>query len=284
MDRKIVRKMIALRDNPAEIGSAPRQVYLGNVAIVGTGNASGFGETLAHAVLNSHPDNHVVLTARGKRLEAVRERIGGRIFDPERTLAYEFDVENPLNTPFLVDSLVVCPAYMNPKYLTKDVNFDDIPHEEIRKSRNITVQGFENAAMCFSYLQQASIWGISFAALNFPGYNIGPIKKQLEQLIINGSKIVVEETSGRGVRQNVLSLGVFDSVAGLGIESFATAGQIYDVLGIKKPSIGEMAYQSVGAIADKRLDRQIVYADGGLGEALKTEEGQEKYRAFISSL
>lgn len=265
--------------------SSPREDHqnlrIGKVGIIGATNFSGFGANLGRAVLAAHPENSIILTGRGKRLEDLRALVRkGDIYDPSRTEVQEFDVTNPAYISESVSDLVVCPAFMNPKFLRPEVRFEDIPQDEIEKSTEVTLRGFDWAAKSFGYDGNPCVWGVTFAAHDFPGYNIGPIKHALEARI----RFMPRTYPGR--RQNVFSLGIFPSVAAEAMPSFARASEMYDALGITNPSLSEMVYGAVKAMANKgesAPDREIISLDGGLRTALADPVRRRRYDELRAS-
>jgi enoyl-[acyl-carrier-protein] reductase (NADH) len=252
---------------------------VGNVLVIGASNASGFGFNLGRAILLSHSENRVVLTAQKKRLDALREYVAaqGSDYDPSRVELAEFNVTEPTPIQHEVNHVVVCPAFMDPKFLKPTISYDQVDKAAKEESYKVVVEGFRNSVKSANILENGAVWGVSFAGHDFPGYNIGPIKKMLEDTITG-------EDVRPGVRQNVLSLGVFESVAGLGITGFENAEKIYDALGLKNPTLSAMVYGAVTVMTSPSLDRRIVNLDGGLREAMKTHQGREAYDRFIGTL
>ena len=258
-----------------------QDTHVGIVAVVGASNASGFGAAVARATLEAHPHNQIILTARGKKVSELQQIVQqGTVYDPTRTQVIDFDVEHRFDQSGPeANYVVITPAFMDPKYLKPSVDFANIPQEELAKSRRVTVDGFSAAARFFRYQgAEPAVIGVSFAAHDMPGYNIGPIKRELEDRVTQGSQVMPQ------VSQAIVTLGIFESVAGLGIEGFDKAVGMYDALGIRNPTLSEMAYGLVSRLAQGDLDRKIIELDGGLREAIADPTKRPAYEQFMAIL
>ena len=251
------------------------KMYFGNVCFIGSDNATGIGVNLGRYVLDAHPKNKIILTGTGKgsvkntenkginKLEYFSQNVkdGNTPLDPKRTTVMQYDVLDPKPLS-KIDVLVVCAAYMNPKGLEMKT-FEEIPDEYKAESRNVIVQGFQNAVNATNFNPHASAFAVSYGGHTLPGYHVGPFKGELEDLIVNGERIK------EGVRQNVLSFAFFESVAVLAFDiSFKEIKEAFKEQNLDTPSLSEMVYGSIKAMHDKTLDRQIVHLDSGLRQAL----------------
>ena len=250
------------------------------VLVIGASRPSGFGYNFGK-IAAREGNAKVILTASNKKRQKLLENcISNSSFkadtyacdvtDISSCERLEQHIENKYES---LDAIVVTPAFLKRKYFTKNILWENIPKREKEKCRRVTVYPIRIIINKFQDLlaqSQGVIYGTSFSLPDFPGYVIGPAKKELEELVVDK---LAPEFKEKGIRINILSLGPFKSVSSSVIPKYEAIETLQERLDCKA-SLGYMVRESVSTITHN-LTGHIYHIDGGLHKTVALPENRE---------
>lgn len=273
--KNLIRKEPDLGKPHIELPDLSEKVIL----IIGATYASGFGYNFAK-VASTEAGAKTILTAskrRGmKNIERIASEFASDIVICDVTSEQDMsDLYRMIKKKYgRIDSILVTPAFLNPKYFTLDQTWDNVTKEDKNICREISVYPTERITHIFDKLlskSKGSVYGFTFSIPDLPGYVIGPAKKELETLVID---MLAREMAPKSIRCNIICLGPFESVSSSAIPEPGLMIELMKSLRIKQKPYGEVIRESVATLS-LPSSGMIYELDNGLRKAFYNEENSK---------